>query len=495
MRLTAILRAKERAIKSLAISVHFKQPALGMNDYEILSRATAFLLSVDAKDPPLPPGPYGHLEAAERKREEREYKNFFNRSLPTGPGRKMMDMGWMEFVPREYRPNVHVVCSSHVVSPYLWKDYYPQDWLSQVRPEHCKYTLEVFDPEDPPSTEPKAQFDLNSQPFHHPEGKDLALLHFREELDALKILKSLGVEVLYLRDNEKRFEKGEEVVFDGFVVTERNPADKETLDDPDDDTATATTIEPLPQQGDSEKGNNDEDVRIFHPCREIGKLAFHTEDRFFATTEEPLSEGMCGCPVLDKDGDCCGTVEGIVPLSNPNKDLAGAAAFQPSYMMKVFIDYVERNLVEKMMPKDLFDMVVAAKKTNSIGGGLFKKDPATGTMTAETTYSEEYDKALQEMRAKYTPREYEAIMNTVRRERDEVLRILDEDGDHDMNEVIQRVRNQTMEMKAMILDQYRKGQLGDDVKFDPEQGSAGILPDDVVAERYQKSLEEVEKAK
>lgn len=473
MHLTAILRAKERAIKSLALSVHFKQPSLGMRDYEILSRATAFLLSVDAKDTQVQEGPYGHLEAAERKREEREYKGVFGRSPPTAPGRKMMDMSWMEFVPREYRPNVHVVCSSHVVAPYLWKDYYPQDWLSRVGPEHCTFSLEVYDPARP--EEPKAKLALGSQPFHHPEGRDLALLHFREEEESLKILKGLGVDVLYLRDNEKRFEKDEEVVFDGFMVTERNPADSESLDEKQQ--------QKQQQSSSGHDSSNDEDTRIFFPHRETGKLAFHADDRFLAKTAVPLSEGMCGCPAIDKDGECCGTVEGIVPLSNPNKEVAGAAAFLPSYMMKLFIDYVERNLVEKMMPKEMFDLVVTAKKTNSIGGGLFKKDPETGTMTAETTFQEEYDRALNSMREKYTPKEYEAIMATVRRERDEAIRIFDEEGG-DMDEILTRVRNQTMEMRAMIMDQYRKGQL--ELQHDPgEQGSE--ISEAELLERYEKS--------
>ena len=375
MRLTTILRAPERAIKSVALSVYFQHPAFGMKDYEILSRATAFLLSVDGKSVPTAGGagsataaaakadPYSHLEAAEQHRQEREYKSLFGRSLPTGPGRLMMDMGWLEFVPREYRPTVHVVCSSHVVAPYLWKNYYPQEWLSKVREEHCKYTLEVYDTTELPpllasssllsssssslvsSPKPMVQLELNSQPFHHPEGRDMALLHFREENEALKILKGLGLDILHLRDNQKPFRKDEQVVFDGFRVTERNLSDSQAFDN-----NTNKDEENVKTDDDSSSTNtdvvDDDDQRIFHPHRETGTLAFHLDDRFLATTAEPLSEGMCGCPVLDQDGDCCGTVEGIVPLDNPNKDIAGTAAFQPSYMMKLFVDFVERNLVE-----------------------------------------------------------------------------------------------------------------------------------------------------
>mmetsp|Transcript_30428 Transcript_30428/g.63806 ORF Transcript_30428/g.63806 Transcript_30428/m.63806 type:complete len:177 (-) Transcript_30428:3987-4517(-) len=68
-----------RSIKSLALSVYFKQPDLGMKDYEILSRASAFLLAVDP-DPSRGDNkkggengddPYGHL-AKKRARTDPE---------------------------------------------------------------------------------------------------------------------------------------------------------------------------------------------------------------------------------------------------------------------------------------------------------------------------------------------------------------------------------------------------------------------------------------
>jgi hypothetical protein len=43
-------------------------------------------------------------------------------------------------------------------------------------------------------------------------------------------LKDLGVEILYRRDDEKLFENGEEVTFDGFIVTEENTTDKEEFE-------------------------------------------------------------------------------------------------------------------------------------------------------------------------------------------------------------------------------------------------------------------------
>ena len=405
-----------------------------MKDYEILSRASAFLLGVDPPEPESE-GPYGHLEVAERRRQMRDYKRQHKHSHAGGPGRQIMELGWLEFVPREVRPQVHVVASSHVLSPFLWKDYYPQDWLTQVRQEHCAYSLEVFDPDQP--EEALAKLALNPEPFHHPEGRDIALIHFKEEGSSLKVLKKLGVDILYLRDPDKLYQKGEDMFFDGFVVSERNLADSQHIQDAKEN-----------------KEDVNEDLRVFYPYKEEGKLSFHTEDRFFATTPEPLPEGLCGAPALDADGDLCGAVEGIVPVDHKDKRLAGSAAFLPSYVVKAFVDYVERGLLREIMPADLFELVVTAKMTNSIGGGVFKAD-GKGTYTTESNWQEAYDYAIERLKKKYSKKEFDAILETIESERDEVLEIMDKEGGN-MEEIMKRVRMKTLQTREMVIDQFRK---------------------------------------
>lgn len=342
------------------------------------------------------------------------------------------------------------------MSPFLWKDYYPQPWLTQVRAEHCAYSLEVFEtPEDSDGdgkydadaapTEALAKIALNPEAFHHPEGRDIALVHFKEEASSLKLLRNLGVDVLHLRDPEKLYEKGEEMLFDGFVVSEQNAADNMEH--------YSERKKPSEERKDS---GNDEDVRIFYPYKEKGALAFHTNDRFFATTPVPLPEGLCGAPALDIEGNACGMVEGIVPENHKDKRLAGAAAFMPSYVVKEFIDYVERGLVETMMPKDLFQMVVTAKKTNAIGGGVFEAD-GKGTFSKESNWEEAANKALGILKKRYSAEEYDAIVKTTEREGKEVLEILEKEGG-EIDDIIQRVRQKTLQMQAMIQDQYRKQQ-------------------------------------
>lgn len=140
MRITSVLckaARDRRSIKSLALSVYFKNPDFGMKDYEILSRASAFLLAVDPPEPKANEGPYGHLEKNERERQVKLHKQENKYTPAGGPGnRELKDLGWLEFAPQEVRPTVHCVCSSHVLAPFLWKDYYPQDWLSKVKQEH-----------------------------------------------------------------------------------------------------------------------------------------------------------------------------------------------------------------------------------------------------------------------------------------------------------------------------------------------------------------------
>jgi hypothetical protein len=231
------------------------------------------------------------------------------------------------------------------------------------------------------------------------------LIHFREEQSALKLLKSLGVDILHLRDPDKLFQKGEELVFDGFIVSESNVADSEELSD----------------KNKNEPAEN-EDRRVFYPHREEGKLSFHTSDRFYATTTEPLAEGLCGAPVLDADGDLCGTVEGIVPVGHKDPRLAGSAAFIPAYVMQAFVDSVERWLVEQMMPEEMFRMVSDIKAGN--GAGPLKVDGKRD----EVDWEEVYDSALETLRKRVPKEEYDEIVKKLKVDGKEVMEVFDKEG-------------------------------------------------------------------
>ena len=204
-----------------------------------------------------------------------------------------------EYCPVAFRPRVHVVASSHVLAPWRWPKYYGQDWLRVVTPEHVRYSLEVWgrsppaaaaaddggalahDGKLPGSYAPVAQFALNPYPIHHPEGMDVAVIHLKEEEEALKRLGKLGVRPLHLptmhefeTSNDPVFEPGERVLFQGFEVYEANTIDQDDLTSEAKDSATR------------------DDERMFHPYSSLGVLDRVSPDRFLAQTKAgPLPEG------------------------------------------------------------------------------------------------------------------------------------------------------------------------------------------------------------
>ena len=322
----------------------------------------------------------------------------------------------------------------------LKKDYHCPSYFLALH--HSAYSLEVYD-NDPETmkTVSLGKFALNPYPIHHPEGKDIALIHLKQEEKVLKILTDdLGVEILRLRDLNEIYNKDDEVTFDGYVVAEPNQADSDIFDKKE------------------RKSDEDDDSRIFYPYSESGKLSFHTRDRFFATTPVPLPEGLCGGPVLDSNDMVCGIVEGIVSKDHKNKDIAGSAALMPNYVMAPFVDYAERFMLQKILPKSLFQKAVTAKTTGQLGGGIFQKDEEGNMQPSGNSlaYEEAFDRAVDQLRENHTEEEVNAILNTVQRERKEVLEIMDKEGG-DLTDVAERVRTRTLQVREMIHEEYRKG--------------------------------------
>ncbi|VEU34088.1 unnamed protein product [Pseudo-nitzschia multistriata] len=307
------------------------------------------------------------------------------------------------------------------------------------------------------------KFALNPYPIHHPEGKDVALIHLKQEEEALKILtEDLGVKILRLRDLDEIYDKGDEVTFDGYVVAEANQADSQTFSGGND-------------SDDASKSSNDEeeDDRVFFPYSEIGQLSFHTRDRFFATTPEPLPEGLCGGPVLDSNDMVCGIVEGIVSKDHKNKDIAGSAALMPNYVMAPFIDFAERLMLQKILPKNLFQKAVTAKTTGQLGGGIFQKDAEGNVQPSgnSLSYEEAFDRAVDQLKQNHSEEEVNAILNTIQRERKEVLEIMDKEGG-ELDDVVERVRQRTLQVREMIHEEYRKEHAND---ADPSVVEAEIV--------------------
>ena len=528
---------------SLALSVHFRHPSLGMKDYEILSRATAFLLRVDPPEPNDEEGRttkvndddgarglrktslFPHLKESIDLRKKLLRRQDYRYDPASGPRRLPHQLSWLEFCPPAFRPRVHVVASSHVVSPWLWPKYYGQDWLRAVNHEHVRYSLEVWGGGDAAAAgrgiaahdgklagdyRPLAKFALNPYPIHHPKGMDLAVIHLKDEDEALRLMTKLGISPLHLpamheleASEDPVFEPGERVLFQGFEVYEANRTDHEAL--------------VIDNEDEPPEGGGDDDRRLFHPYSSLGVLAMASPDRFLARTPAgPLPEGLCGGPAIQLPsaassannksarGDIPlivrGVVEGIIPTNHESRELAGLASFLPSYRVREFVDHAERIMLEQIIDKDLFRKVVDLKEKKDRRGTTYgtgregevhelidasddvdddkdddelPDDPilrATMEGTSEEPDTPRIDREYQEiiasLRENHTPEEVDAIMATVEREREEVIKIMETEGG-DMDDVIEVVRRKTYEEKNRILDEIETELRG---QMSPKEG-------------------------
>eukprot|EP00986_Skeletonema_menzelii_P020442 scaffold31178_cov154-Skeletonema_menzelii.AAC.8 len=494
---------------SLALSVHFRHPDLGMKDYEILSRATAFLLNVDPPNPGdessnlsasssssthnsqghVQKSAYPHLKENRDLRKELLRKQHYSYDPASGPPRLPHQLNWLEFCPTNFRPKVHVVASSHVISPWLWHKYYGQDWLQIVTQEHVRYSLEVWSSNEGLNSnvnidhdgklkgayKPVAKFALNPYPIHHPTEMDLAVIHLKQEEEALKQMMKLGIQPLNLptahdfeNDDSPVFEAGEKVLFQGFEVYEANMTDQETL------------------SGKDTTNKDGDDDRVFHPYSSLGRLTFASPDRFLSQTKGgPLPEGLCGGPVIQIPAsemmsgkqapmNIRGVVEGIVPKNHENPQIAGHASFIPSYRIREFVDFAERFMLEQILiDKDLFKRCVEMKERRyNTRGTVYGEDgnildreddddePAdpklmsgiegTGDDYNTPHLDKEFQDIISSLHEKHSPEEVDAILATVERERKEVAEILEKEGG-DVDDVIERVRRKTYEEKEKLM--------------------------------------------
>lgn len=396
-----------------------------MTEYEILSRASAFLVWVDPAEPEKPKGKYADLEESVEERATRLRQQAQKFEPAGGPRRNANQLGWLEFCPSAFRPRVHCLASSHVLSPWLWPKYYDQDWLKEVKQEDCKYSLQVYEGETSLAT-----FDLAPYVIHHPNQMDLAMIHLKDEEETLLAMKKLDLEIFYMRDNEILFEKNEDLLFDGFWITE----------DEDSEQDNAKNQQRIEQE---------EDNRIFRPFHEQGKLMFASPERFLASTTRPLPEGMCGGPAIDRFGTISGIVEGIVPISHEEKEIAGAACLLPSPRILEFIEASERIMLQQIVPADVFEQVVALKSGNS--NTISHAESEVTVPDDDFDIQDSINEAMAKMKKFYATEEVSAIQTTVQREKEEVLEILQKEGG-DLDEVIKRVRTKTLNTQKALFE-------------------------------------------
>ena len=211
----------------------------------------------------------------------------------------------------------HLVTASHVIAPWRFPKYYPDEWLQFVNQSHTRHTIEIRDE----SGFLTAESQLFSHSYHH-ATRDLAVLHLDDENEALEMFEAEGVESQDLLKRE--LVEGEELKFHGHDV-QIPPA--------------------FGADGGSDASGSAEDSRQPTPQRIKGIFFSKTAHQFFARTNPILSYGMCGGPVTANDrntltaggvsktsvtSSVCGMLEGIVPLESTNENIRGLASFVDS---------------------------------------------------------------------------------------------------------------------------------------------------------------------
>lgn len=205
------------------------------------------------------------------------------------------------------------------------------------------------------------------------------------------------------------------------------------------------------------------------PYSTTGELIFGNADRFLASTPSPLPEGLCGGPAIDANGQVCGVVEGIIPENFDDKRMAGAASFLPPPRLAEFVDYAEELMLKEIFPPKMFEMVADYKK--GMGSDQVEYNMATNDASAGTPASEEkehkamqsklgdaFEERIQGLKKHHSIEEVNAILTTIRRERDEVMDIWNREGG-DLDEIIARVRSKTRRIQQELfagLDEKEK---------------------------------------
>ena len=298
---------------AVSISTWFRVPEEGMTEFEILCRASAFL--VRSKNP-------------------------------------------------KYPAKFHLLTASHVVAPWRFPKYYPDEWLQYVNQNHTQYTLEIRDDHGVML----GTASILGNTLHHCT-RDLAVLHLEDEASADQLFATHGIEFQSM--SQRELVEGEVLEFHGHDV--EMPSSISNDDKSTGQPASSMTEPPLSGTGESVESNSNslvddtshgrkevsdsatdenkavsgdsegsEDTREPKPLTVYGHFVLSTAKQFFALTKPVLTYGMCGGAVIARSSNSitangvmktttantvCGMLEGIVPLDSPSEQHRGMAAF------------------------------------------------------------------------------------------------------------------------------------------------------------------------
>lgn len=225
-----------------------------------------------------------------------------------------------------FQSRFHLVTASHVIAPWRFPKYYPDDWLQFVNQSHTRHTIEFRDEDGFLTMETQ----LSPKSYHH-TTRDLAVLHLDDEEQALEVFEMEGVEPQDLLKRE--LVEGEDLNFHGHDVA--IPAAF----------GVDANIDAYIGEDSNSHIDSTEDCRQPKPQIVKGFFFSQSAHQFFARTNPILKYGMCGGPVTAKSSQTltagsmsrtsftssvCGMLEGIVPLESTNENIRGLASFVDS---------------------------------------------------------------------------------------------------------------------------------------------------------------------
>jgi len=344
-----------------------------MKEFEILSRASAFLVKSRFN---------GVGPAASHKFPQGQLKPL------TGAAGAKGEKGVHKFVPR-----YHIVTASHVVAPWLWPKYYPDEWLQHVNQSHTHYTVELRNEEGVFVTQSEC-FPVS---YHH-RNRDLAVLHLEDEAGSFKMLQELDFHVpdLLLPPSQNSGVQQPGFESSDFSSTSSGKSSSESLyyflrksdvarlvgsNGIGDASAAGARLEFVGHDvNDAKADASPGDSRRCIPLSTHGNVHGRTQAQLFCQTTRPLTEGMCGGPVLTQssapqsinpaamstnagksksrsavpiasqnnvhssnDVAIVGMVEGIVPLDYTDKSMRGLAVFVESPLIHEFLQEIEQG--------------------------------------------------------------------------------------------------------------------------------------------------------
>ena len=287
-----------------AVCARFMLPEQGMTQFDVLSRASAFSINLE--------------ELAKRFNAERSPDQQFPEDFE-------------ELIPAVgFHP---VVTSLHVVRPFLFPRYYPEEWLQFIRPENIELTLEFRNND---SGKLEQEFKMLPQIVAHPT-RDVALMfvdlnaltgvpqdlqHVGKDGDVLDSVQKINIleSSTRLHEFSHHDTAGQNLFFGGHLLN-TEPHEEDCCPQPA--IISGNVVGAVPSQ-----------------------------QLVLAETEHILQQGMCGGPVLDKDGLCVGMVEGVV--QNVGQGQGEAAGV---------VDGVEGGLKDGMaaiLPASVIEEVVLA---------------------------------------------------------------------------------------------------------------------------------------